>query len=148
MRWENAYFTVEAALVFPFVMGTLLLIIFLFIFQYDRCLMEQDIGMLVLYAENLNTQDKDETISLMKSRASEIYWDKYFAWKQEELQIKNKKNEVCVERHFAETRPRTRPARAQRLCNNLKAPAALRGAYGPRPALRRGRGQAKSQVER
>lgn len=96
MRWENAYFTVEAALIFPFVMGTLLLIIFLFIFQYDRCLMEQDIGMLVLYAENLNTQDKDEAISLMKSRASEIYWDKYFAWKQEELQITIEKNEICV----------------------------------------------------
>ena len=72
MRKKDAYFTVEAAMVFPFVMGAVLFTIFMFIFQYDRCLMEQDIGMLVLYASNLSMEDGEKTMALMKARASEL----------------------------------------------------------------------------
>lgn len=97
LKKKNAYFTVEAALVLPLVMGALLLIIFLFIFQYDRCLMEQDIGLLVLYAGTLEAEDTEEASMLLNRRISEIYWDKYVAWETEKLQITVEKNEVKVE---------------------------------------------------
>lgn len=97
LRRIKAYFTVEAALVLPFAMGALLLTIFLFIFQYDRCLMEQDAGLLVLYAGTLEAEDGEEAALLINEKASEIYWDKYVAWEMEKLQVIWEKNEVRVE---------------------------------------------------
>lgn len=97
LRKENAYFTVEAALVLPLVMGALLLTIFLFVFQYDRCLMEQDAGLLVLYAATLEAENGEEATMLLNGRASELYWDKYVAWEMEKLQINREKNEVRIE---------------------------------------------------
>ena len=41
---QNAYFTVEAALIIPLVLGILVFLIFIMFYQYDRCLLEQDIG--------------------------------------------------------------------------------------------------------
>lgn len=97
LQKKNAYFTVEAALVLPLVMGALLLTIFLFVFQYDRCLMEQDVGLLVLYAGTLEAEDGEEATMLFNSRTSELYWDKYVAWEMEKLQIIREKNEVRIE---------------------------------------------------
>lgn len=45
---ENAYFTVEAAMVMPIVVFVIALLIYLGLFQYDRCLREQDMGMQTL----------------------------------------------------------------------------------------------------
>ena len=93
---KNAYFTVEAALVFPLVLGALLLTVFLLVFQYDRCLMEQDMGLLALYARELDTEDEEKTVALLNRRATEIYRDQYVAWEQEKLQITMEKNEIKI----------------------------------------------------
>ena len=94
---KNAYFTVEAALVFPLVLGALLLTVFLLVFQYDRCLMEQDMGLLALFAREPDTEDEKEATALLSCRAAEIYWDKYVAWEQEKLQITMEKKEIRIE---------------------------------------------------
>ena len=60
MYCKNAYFTVEAALVVPVVMGTMLFVIYMLLFQYNRCLMEQDIGAMVIWGSNMEVSD-DET---------------------------------------------------------------------------------------
>lgn len=96
MRKKNAYFTVEAALVLPLVIGALLLTIFLFVFQYDRCLLEQDMGLLMLYAVTLEENEEEEA-RRFSERASELSLDKYVAWEMEELRIIREKNEVRAE---------------------------------------------------
>ena len=55
MEWKRffckkagAYLTVEAALILPMVLGVIILVIYLLFFQYDRCLMEQNVGKLAL----------------------------------------------------------------------------------------------------
>lgn len=45
-----AYFTVEAVMILPFVIWIIGLVIYLMLFQYNRCLMEQDLGMVLLRA--------------------------------------------------------------------------------------------------
>lgn len=43
-KYYRAYFTVEAAVLYPVVLGVVLLMMYLLFFQYDRCLLEQDMG--------------------------------------------------------------------------------------------------------
>lgn len=81
----------------PLVMGALLLTIFLFIFQYDRCLLEQDMGLMLLYAVTLETENGEEEARLLSERASELSLNKYVAWEMEELRIIREKNEVRAE---------------------------------------------------
>lgn len=84
---ENAYFTVEAALVLPIVMSALILTVFLFVFQYDRCLLEQDVNMLAVYAGTVTAGSRNALETAVRERATGILADKYAAWKAEELQV-------------------------------------------------------------
>lgn len=84
-------------MILPFAIGAMLLTVFLFVFQYDRCLLEQDMGLLTLYAGTLDAEDEEEISGLIKNRASEIFMDKYVAWEMDKLQITMEKNEVRIE---------------------------------------------------
>ena len=95
----EAYFTVEATLVLPLVMGAILLEVYLFCYQYDRCLMEQDMGSLVLWCnevrlENADTVEKQK--AKIKSRTGEIYRDKYITWDLTTVDVRLEKNQVSV----------------------------------------------------
>lgn len=93
---ENAYFTVEAALVLPLVTGALIFTVFLFIFQYDRCLLEQDINMLAVCAGTAAAEDSKELEEILRRKASEVFMDKYAAWTMSDLQIAVKGDRVSV----------------------------------------------------
>ncbi len=105
MKKSTAYFTVEAALVLPLVMSALIMTVFLFVFQYDRCLLEQDVGMLILYADTLETADADELSAFVRRRASEVYWDKYVFWEMNRLDITVDKPEIKIEAAGSMTLP-------------------------------------------
>lgn len=96
MKRMQAYFTVEAALVIPFVISVLTMTVFLFVYQYDRCLMEQDVGMLALYAGTLATEDMDEMAKQISRRAAERYTDKYLIWTQTKIDINVRKDRVEI----------------------------------------------------
>lgn len=92
----NAYFTVEAALVLPVALGVIVLIIYLWFFQYDRCLMEQDAGILALRGAILEADDNQERVQLLEWEARQINKEKYVAWeeKKEDFIIKEGKLQV------------------------------------------------------
>ncbi|MCM1099761.1 MAG: pilus assembly protein [Clostridium sp.] len=96
MRKTNAYFTVEAALVMPVVFGVVLLTVWLFLFQYDRCLMEQSAGVTALRGCTLQREDSEQLVK----RLSEM-WEQddrvFLAWKKEDARISLKGNRVRVE---------------------------------------------------
>ncbi|MCM1190125.1 MAG: hypothetical protein NC541_12610 [bacterium] len=96
MRRSNAYFTVEAAIIFPLVTGALILMIFLFVFQYDRCLLEQDISLLTLYAATLEADNTQDAAELIRRRAAELSKEKYIAWEPDELRITLKESGVRI----------------------------------------------------
>lgn len=93
---QNAYFTVEAALVLPLVMGMLILTVFLFVFQYDRCLLEQDMNMLAVCAGTARAESGEELETIVRRRISELYMDKYVAWEMKEQQITVEGHKVSV----------------------------------------------------
>ena len=95
----EAYFTVEATLVLPLVISAILLEIYLFCFQYDRCLMEQDMGSLILWCSELRMENAD-TVKVqeekIRNRAGDIYRDKYVAWELTTVDVQLNKNRISV----------------------------------------------------
>ncbi len=88
----NGYFTVEAAMVFPVALGTVLFIVYMLIFQYDRCLLEQDMGALALWGSRVRAESSAELRSLIQKKTNEIYKDKYAVWKMLVLDVKLENN--------------------------------------------------------
>ena len=78
-RYINAYFTVEAAFIVPIVMSTVLFVIYILFYQYNRCLMEQDLGAMALWGSRI--EDNGAMLEeKTRERMGEFYWDKYVAW--------------------------------------------------------------------
>lgn len=96
MKRFGGYFTVEAALILPMVFSVLIMAVSLFVFQYDRCLLEQDAGLLMLRGTTLNTQSEEEWEMQMKSVLHGISNGKYVDWKTTELQAVLQGKKVMV----------------------------------------------------
>lgn len=94
---SNAYFTVEAAMVMPMVIAIQILLLYLLIFQYNRCLLEQDIATLSVRANTLVGEDDWTLLERMKKEAEGIYQDKYIAWESNSPTMELKKNMIKVE---------------------------------------------------
>lgn len=95
-KLSDAYFTVEAALVLPLATGALIFTVFLFIFQYDRCLLDQDINMLAMYAGTATAENSEALETIIRRKASELFMDKYAAWTMKDLQIAVRGDRVTV----------------------------------------------------
>ncbi len=97
MKGKNAYFTVEAALVLPVVIGSILFVIYMMLFQYDRCLLEQDVGAMALWGSLVEANDTAELQQEVQGRMAELYRDKYAAWRITELSASLDRNHFSVE---------------------------------------------------
>lgn len=99
MNRRNAYFVVEAALVLPLVMSAMIIGIYLFCYQYDRCLLEQDMGSLMIWSSDITTNNAGESGKIkekLQIRASNISLEKYIAWKMTAVDIKLEKNDISL----------------------------------------------------
>ncbi len=96
MKKENGYFTVEAALIFPLALGTVLFVVYMLLFQYDRCLMEQDLGALAMWGSRVEAESAEEFEKLIQKRLDGIYWEKYAVWKTKDLKVKLERNQFSV----------------------------------------------------
>ena len=94
----GAYFTVEAAMIFPMVLFTIVLVIYLQFFQYNRCLMEQDMGILLLRGAALQAEDNEDRVRQLKEQASGLYSEKYIAWDNGEIVLKLEKGKISVKK--------------------------------------------------
>ncbi len=97
MRERNAYFTVEAALVLPMVTGVMLFVIYTMLFQYDRCLLEQDVGALALWGSLAEASDTAQLEQKVQVRMSELYREKYAAWRITRLDASLDRNRFLAE---------------------------------------------------
>jgi len=93
----NAYLTVEAAMIFPMILIMQLFIIFLFVFQYDRCLLDQDMGRLVVSGCSAEEQEKDKLADYLRKCSGELYREKYVAWEFGSIELTLEKNKICAE---------------------------------------------------
>jgi hypothetical protein len=76
----GGYFTVEAALLFPFVLGVILLVIYLWFYSYDRCLMEQDCAIALVEALGERGVSPEERVGILLEKYESIYKDEYVGW--------------------------------------------------------------------
>lgn len=97
MENRNAYFTVEAALVLPVVIGAVLFVIYTMLFQYDRCLLEQDVGAIALWGSLAEASDMSVLEQKVQARISGLYREKYAAWRITKLNAVLDKNRFHVE---------------------------------------------------
>jgi len=89
---KNAYFTVEAALVLPVVMCTMLFVIYMLLFQYNRCLMEQDLGAVAMWGSREEAGDTAALEEKIRERLGKLYLEKYVAWEITRLDAGVEKN--------------------------------------------------------
>lgn len=102
---KNAYFTVEAALVFPYAIGILLFVVYMLLFQYDRCLLEQDVGMAALWGCYVEAEGTETLKEMIQKHMEDLYQDKYAAWKMEAFEARLEKNCFSVTGRGALTFP-------------------------------------------
>lgn len=93
---KNAYLTVEAALVLPVFIGVLLFIIYMLFFQYNRCLMEQDLEAAALWGSGVAEEDTKALETMIRERMAGMYRDKYIVWRFTELEAELKRNRFMV----------------------------------------------------
>lgn len=93
----KAYFTVEAAVLFPMVLGVVMLMVYLLFFQYNRCLLEQDMGRAAVRSGSRWMQKKEELNRQLQEKDLFFDTEKYIAWESELPVWKLEKNQVTVE---------------------------------------------------
>lgn len=100
-RKVRAYFTVEAALILPMALGIIVLIMYLWFFQYDRCLLEQDAGILVLRGTVMEAESHQKRVQLLTKEAEQMYQDKYIAWEDSKVSVTVKQDKIQVKKEGA-----------------------------------------------
>lgn len=99
MRKEVAgYFTVEAAMVMPIVLYVIFVILYLLCFQYNRCLMEIDMGVFALRGRVMQAQTNEDRAELLRKQAEECREEQYIGWRCGRVQWKLEKGTLWVER--------------------------------------------------
>ena len=96
-KYYRAYFTVEAAVLYPVVLGVVLLMMYLLFFQYDRCLLEQDMGRAAVRSGSRWMQKKEELNRQLQEKDLLFDAKKYIAWESGLPTWKLEKNQVTVE---------------------------------------------------
>ena len=94
----GGYFTVEASLVLPIVIASIVFIVYVLLYWYDRCLMDQDTAMLAMQATIRNQDTLEETAREVKAWKERSMTEKYVGWHMGELVLTRGKNRITVSR--------------------------------------------------
>lgn len=94
----KAYLTVEAAMVVPVVIGTIVFLIYMMFYQYNRCLLEQDVGVLAVRSVTMQEKDKTALAVKLKGEATMLDGEKYLAWEMGEVDISMKGTTTHISR--------------------------------------------------
>lgn len=79
-RFVSGYFSVEAALILPAVLGVYLFLITVLFVQYDRCLLEQDMAAMLVKVSNYSGTPQQQLEYLQELTAA---WDReQYLWVQ------------------------------------------------------------------
>jgi len=93
---ENAYFSVEATLVFTVVLGIVFLLIGMMFFQYNRCLLEQDLSAVLLRTCSMRTDNERLSEDVLRDEINQIDWTKYIAWSENDITSEIQGNRIRI----------------------------------------------------
>ena len=97
MKKVAAYFTVEAALIIPIAISVMFFLIVMFFYQYDRCLMEQDLGMMTLRAAAAMGEKQEEIAEKLQSDMKSFSRKRYILWQFTSMDMKMEHGQIEVE---------------------------------------------------
>jgi len=92
------YFTVEAALIMPIVLSVIFVMMYLLFFQYNRCLMEMEMGIFALRGSLMQAETNEDRVELLGKLAMEEREEQYIGWNCGKLRWKLEKGTLKVER--------------------------------------------------
>ena len=79
----KAYFTVEAALILPLIIGTIVYIICFLVFWYNRCVMEQEIAVYAVKGAQSRIEEPEQLRIFLEECKEEYFSDQYVGWEME-----------------------------------------------------------------
>ena len=94
----GGYFTVEASLVLPVVIASIVFIIYVLLYWYDRCLMDQDTAMLAMQAVIREQGTLEETGREVRAWKERNMTDKYVGWQMGELVLTQGRGRIKASR--------------------------------------------------
>ena len=90
----KAYFTVEASLVMPIVIGSIIFIMGFLLFWYNRSLMEQDLSMLAVKGTQVNAEDPEQFLGELRDWQSDNFSEKYYGWTRKGITYSRERNVI------------------------------------------------------
>ncbi|MBE5861320.1 MAG: hypothetical protein E7295_00545 [Lachnospiraceae bacterium] len=94
----GAYFTVEASLVLPIVLGSLIFVICFLLFWYNRCLMEQNTAILTVSVAQVGETSREARQKQLLQWQTGYVTNKHYAWKMSDIHLAVQNKEVQVSR--------------------------------------------------
>lgn len=94
----EGYFTVEASLVLPIVIGSIVFIIYVLLYWYNRCLMDQDTAMLAMQAVILDQGDVEQTGREAEAWRRQNLTEKYVGWQMGDIILSKQRDQIKVAR--------------------------------------------------
>lgn len=91
------YFTVEAVLIMPFVLWTIVFVVYLQFFLYNRCCLEQETAKLALRGAAIQISDKEEKLREWNKQASTCNAELYLAWEKGEWKLRMEQDKAAAE---------------------------------------------------
>lgn len=95
----DAYFTVEASLVMPVVIGSVIFVICFLLYWYNRCLMEQDLSMIAVKAAQSEAGTPEEMKQDLRGWRDKSMTEKHYAWEMSEVTMSKEKNWITFRRN-------------------------------------------------
>ena len=80
----------------PMVISSMLLIIYMWLFQYDRCLMELNIDEAIVKSEARFAKDNNESMAILKNDISDIDYCRYILWEDRKTELKISRGVITV----------------------------------------------------
>lgn len=95
----EAYFTVEASLVMPVVIGSVIFVICFLLYWYNRCLMEQDLSVMAVKASQSEAKTPEELGKDLRGWREKDMKEKHYAWEMSEVSMSKEKNWITLRRN-------------------------------------------------
>ncbi|MCR4904398.1 MAG: hypothetical protein K6A23_16190 [Butyrivibrio sp.] len=92
----DAYFTVEAALVIPMAIGTMVFIIYTCFYLYGRCILTQDIYIMSFRASQITKEMGTTPQNYVLENSEKILGQRYFGNNRPEIKTEVKGKEITV----------------------------------------------------
>lgn len=88
---ENAYFSLEACLILPIVFYVLIFLLYAGFYQYNRCLLHQDIYRLLIRGSQVRFMDNYGVAEKLKEEEKTWYYEKYMlgSWGSKTIEVEH-----------------------------------------------------------